>query len=606
MFAIEFPNQMMGPILREKKYRFLIFLLVAIPTFTIQAQRLDVHFKIKDIALDSGIHPIEPHQEFASRAELNIALDTFLEQLGEQGYLSARAKEQQLTTMNGVTELFIQIDPGQRWEHLVFSTDQKLEHYLKDLLDPVDKTKRNQWGDSPEMMDKTVYEIDLEKIPELLSELSQRIAEDYSPFSDLRFVHLGPLDYPVLRGKLAVNWLPLRTIDSLVIKGYPKIDRGLIKHRAGLKLPVTFEAKKIMKAESALSTLPYIDITRPSETLFESDRTTLYIYPQKTQANQIDGILGFGTNPQTNRLQFNGFLNLQLLNNFDQSESLELRYKGDGAQQQRLEVFAEVPYLFNSPFGFKSSLDVFRRDSTFTNANTSIKLTYHPFGPLQLAMGYTSINSSANATELNATADDLANYNQNLWAIEVQAQQRNRSKLMPWRYRFKIMNEFGSSDIDPSSSNTNNSVPISFKRNKLELDLVYLWDLWSNHHLYLRHHTAWLEGQNLLLNELFRFGGTQSLRGFNENLIESSQIHLFNTEYRLAFNRGFYLHHLTDFAIYRSPDSSRLQQNYSLGLGIAALTRAGLLKLQLAQGFGQRTDFSSNNTKIHLVFSTAF
>ena len=106
MFAIEFPNQMMGPILREKKYRFLIFLLVAIPTFTIQAQRLDVHFKIKDIALDSGIHPIEPHQEFASRAELNIALDTFLEQLGEQGYLSARATEQQLTTLNGVTELF--------------------------------------------------------------------------------------------------------------------------------------------------------------------------------------------------------------------------------------------------------------------------------------------------------------------------------------------------------------------------------------------------------------------------------------------------------------------------------------------------------------------
>ena len=124
--------------------------------------------------------------------------------------------------------------------------------------------------------------------------------------------------------------------------------------------------------------------------------------------------------------------------------------------------------------------------------------------------------------------------------------------------------------------------------------------------MYLKHHTDWLNGQNLLLNELFRFGGTQSLRGFNENLIESSQIHLFNSEYRLAFNKGFYIHHLTDFAFYRLLNSRKLQRNYSVGLGMALSIRAGLLKLQLARGFGERTDFSSNNTKIHLVFSTAF
>ena len=189
MFAIEFSNQMMGPILRVKKYRILIFLLVILPTLAIQAQRLDVHFKIKDVTLNSEIHPIALHQDFTSRAELNTALDTYLEQLRKQGYLSARAAEQQLTTLNGVAELFIEIDPGLRWEYLIFSTDQKLEPYLKDLLDPIDKTKRNQWDDSPEMIDQTVYEIALGKIPELLSELSQRIAEDYSPFSDLKFVH---------------------------------------------------------------------------------------------------------------------------------------------------------------------------------------------------------------------------------------------------------------------------------------------------------------------------------------------------------------------------------------------------------------------------------
>jgi len=88
--------------------------------------------------------------------------------------------------------------------------------------------------------------------------------------------------------------------------------------------------------------------------------------------------------------------------------------------------------------------------------------------------------------------------------------------------------------------------------------------------------------------------------------LETCQLHLIQAEYRLSFSDAFYIHHLSDFALYRDQIDEQMTTNYSLGLGIATITRAGLLKLQIAQGFGKRSDFSSNNTKIHLVFSSRF
>jgi hypothetical protein len=53
-------------------------------------------------------------------------------------------------------------------------------------------------------------------------------------------------------------------------------------------------------------------------------------------------------------------------------------------------------------------------------------------------------------------------------------------------------------------------------------------------------------------NELFRFGGINSIRGFEENSIIASYYGLINLEYRYRLNSGIYVHSITDAAYFEN------------------------------------------------------
>ena len=581
----------------------------------INAQELTAQFIALPSAQSQELNLSSKPQKFASRASLDQTIKTEIERLQYHGYLSVKTQEREYLSDPGQRILEISFDLGSRWQNIIFSYPKAIESYVQNIKvdfpeiapssEPTDALFQsiaipvNQEGHINYMM------IPVETVPSFLNQLSNAIAQDFSPFTQLKFIELEPMQYPTLLAKLQVNLLPQRKIDSLVIKGYTNLDRGLLKHKAGIRRPMLFEKARINRAEEILSASPYVSVLRPSEALFQEKRTTLYMYLEKKQANQIEGILGFGSDPQQQSLKLNGYLNIQLWNNLDKSEQFDLRYKADGNQQERLEIQAGLPYLGGSPLGVQAKFDLFRRDSTFTTVTSGAQITYEPFGPWSLAMGYTSIRSTT-GNEVISQQSNISDFNQGLWGISFQRLKSRNSVLMPTKSLIRVQGEFGSSDQEITLEETSLGIRQTNTRQRLNLELDYLLKLWPNHFFWLYQKTALIQGEQLRLNELYRFGGTQSLRGFNENLLETSRMHLIQSEYRLSFSEAFYIHHLTDFAYYRNELEGNMTFNYSVGLGIATVTRAGILKFQIAQGFGKRTDFSTNNTKIHLVFNSRF
>lgn len=551
---------------------------------------------------------------FSSQKALEKAVSEEISRLQKKGFISAKSSKPAVLNQEGQTIIEIRFSPGNQWQDIVFVCPKSIETYLnKERLNGVlsmaetdstsqDESRLTTLGPKHSL---TKFKISIEEVPDFLNRLSQAIAQNHSPFSQVRFSNIKPIAFPVLSAVLEAQLIPKRILDSLVVKGYDNIGQGLLKHLGGLKFPMAFDQELIKQAEQTLSSSPYVNVERSSETLFEQERTTLYMYLQKKEANQLDGILGFGSNPNDQSLQFNGYLNLKLWNNFDQGEQFDLHYKADGNQQERLEIRGELPYLWTTPFGIQSSFELFRRDSTFTTVTSKGQITYKPFGAIELAAGFSSINSST-GTGVTSNPDNIADFRQSLWGLMAQSEQGRRSVLMPRKFNFKLQTEFGSikesNSPDPQQSVTSGSKA----RQRLDLELQYLFRLWQNHYLNLYHRTAWVNGENLRLNELYRFGGTQSLRGFNENIIETAQLHLLQSEYRLSFSEAFYIHHLTDIAWHKSQAQGSLITKYSVGLGIAAVTRPGILKLQIAQGFGEQSNLSANRTKIHLVFQSQF
>ena len=70
-----------------------------------------------------------------------------------------------------------------------------------------------------------------------------------------------------------------------------------------------------------------------------------------------------------------------------------------------------------------------------------------------------------------------------------------------------------------------------------------------------------------LTNELFRFGGINSMRGFAENSIDASLLSVFNTEYRYLLNQQTYLHSIIDVGYFENEILRQKEKLYSFGLG---------------------------------------
>ena len=192
---------------------------------------------------------------------------------------------------------------------------------------------------------------------------------------------------------------------------------------------------------------------------------------------------------------------------------------------------------------------------------------------------------------------DLTDFKTELWLLGFSAEQRQNNQLFPQKYLLDFESAFGKRTNQAGRQG----------QNRFQFVGLYQMDLSQEHKIFLQNTTAYISGGNISTNEAYRFGGIQSLRGFNENTIEASALSLLNIEYRLVFNETFYLHHISDMAIFKeATSSSKTNFLFGLGFGLASQTRAGLLKLQIAQGFGQNNAFDLGQTKVHIAFASQF
>jgi len=124
--------------------------------------------------------------------------------------------------------------------------------------------------------------------------------------------------------------------------------------------------------------------------------------------------------------------------------------------------------------------------------------------------------------------------------------------------------------------------------------------------IFIQNNTSVLLSDRFLTNELFRFGGINSIRGFNENSIDASLYTVINTEYRYRFNAGFYLHSIIDIGYFENEINQLEEELYGFGIGLGLFTKAGLLKFSFANGISENQDFKFSSTKIHLSLTSRF
>lgn len=396
-----------------------------------------------------------------------------------------------------------------------------------------------------------------------------------------------------LEAELKYTLSTQRQLNDIVINGYTKFPEGHKQQIRRMYRNKTFNQENLKKVYSDFEKFRFVKQLKYPEILFEKDSTKIYVYLEKAKSNTFDGFIGF-SNGEDKKIKLNGYVDLILNNILNTGETFTLYWKSDGNDQKTFNAAIELPYIFKSPFGLKAQLNIFKQDSTFQNTRTAIDLGYFFNYNTRLYLGYQSTESS-----------DIQNL--------------NLSSLSDFKNSFVTANfeflDFKTDDfLFPEKTKVNLKAGIGSRNSKFNNNDQFFVNLELKHNLYLNEknhinvktHNFYLNSDDYIVNELHRFGGINSIRGFNENSLQANLFTSILTEYRYAMTPGIYAHTIIDYGYYQDRTSDNSGSLLGLGFGFGLLTKNGLFNIVYANGSTKDQAIKLSNSIVHISFKTNF
>jgi len=439
------------------------------------------------------------------------------------------------------------------------------------------------------------FAIRIPNIESVLQKINSQLSSTGLPFLKLKLENIEKKGKYDLRADLVVDENSKRKIDEIIVKGYEQFPKSFIKHFLKIKPEQLFDLNEVKQKTERLNDLSFTSQIKPPEVLFTKDSTSLYVYLKKTKSNTFDGFLGFGTNETTNKIEFDGYLNLNLINNLNYGEQFSLIYKSDEINQKTFDATLNLPYLFGSPIGTEFSLNIFKKDSTFTTVTQNADVFYQVNPKNKIYAGISAVQSNNLLNE--SLTENISNYNSTFYRVRYTYRKRQHLDfLFPIDLFFESSLGFGNRKSE------------AFKEQQIETKLTISknFNLDDKNSIYLNTDIKALLSDSYLVNELYRFGGINSIRGFEENSILASQYGVINLEYRFRLNSSIYIHSITDAAYFENKITQSEEKLFGFGLGFGVITKAGLLKFNYANGKNENQKFQLSKSKIHISLNAIF
>lgn len=378
-----------------------------------------------------------------------------------------------------------------------------------------------------------------------------------------------------------------RKINSFVIKGYGKVPKRFVKNLEKDFQGKIYADENLIRINQSLQNHPFISLEKPAQTLFTKDSTQVFLFLQKRKSNSFDGIIGFG-NDKTEKFTFNGSLNMNFRNMFNSFETVNIFWQRNPDKGQIFDLKSDIPYLFKSNLGLDLNVNIYRQDSTFANVKFLPSLYLHLSNRQRLGLRGTFETSSV-MDSLYIQGKDFGKKGIGVWYDFTEP-----SEIELFMHKTKIRASADYISTLYSKDNTQISQNNFFFYGERNFYIS------GNHYLNLRAETALINAKNeLVANELLRFGGWNSFRGFNENALFADFYYFGTAEYRfLAGNQAFF----DVFGQYGELNNKSLSLKpklYSFGLGFNFFLPIGLMSFQISNGneFGNPVKFG--DTKIH-------
>lgn len=429
-------------------------------------------------------------------------------------------------------------------------------------------------------------------VESFLHTVSNQLDQEGRSFSEVSLKNLKLKDNNLL-ATLQVNERNIRKINNIIIKGYSNISDKVITYDLNVQKNDLFSSKKLSEISNLTKSLLFVEEIKPPEVLFAKDSTILYLYLKKKSNNSFDGIVSFASNDNNNKLLFNGTVDLQLKNLFDGGENVSVFWNSIGNQKQEFSLSTQIPYVFNSRISPDVRFNLYKQDSTFLNTEFNPKLQYKINSKSSISLTY--VNLTSNNLKESITSNNIESFSRSLFGIGYQYKSPKTTILGQTGFNISFESLFGSRNTNMDKS----------QQYELNLELSNTFVLNERNQIYIRNQTGILLSDFLLENEIFRIGGANSIRGFNEQSIFTSQFSYINMEYRFVTSKSSYLYSISDVGFVKTINALT-ETIFGLGFGYLFTMKKTQVDLGFVLGRQPSEGFNLNSSKFIINWKSFF
>lgn len=385
-----------------------------------------------------------------------------------------------------------------------------------------------------------------------------------------------------------------RKIDKIVLQGYEKVPKRFLKNLQKEFIGTNYGEKSLLKMSRSLDGHQFVTLEKPPQTLFTKDSTQVFLPLQKKKTNSFDGIIGFG-NDQRDKFSFNGSLNVNFQNIFNGFETVAVFWQRNPDKGQTFNLQTDVPYFFNSNVGTNVNVTIFRQDSTYANVRFAPALYLHLRNHQKLGLRGT-FETSTVIDSLYVGGRDYNKRGIGLW-YEYSAP----TDIALFRHKTKVR-------IDADFVNVNyNQENVGANQTQFFFSGEHNLPLSGNHFLNVQAQLASLNSTtDLAVNELLRFGGWNSFRGFNERSFFANLYYFGTVEYRYLVGEQAFFDAFGQYGQFHNKNLGLKPKIYSFGVGFNFILPIGLMSLQISNGNEVGNPIKFGDTKIHWGVLTRF
>lgn len=431
--------------------------------------------------------------------------------------------------------------------------------------------------------------------------ISDHLRDHGYPFARVG-LRVESISSPVTFAMLFIDEGPLVTIKKIHIKGSADVRKKFVVNAIALKEGDLYEQSRLNDISSRINQIQFLKEVKPHELLFTEKGVEVFIYLESNPVSLVNGVVGLQPDPVTQENIITGDVRLKLQNVLNRGELFDVNWRSLQPTTQDLDLQLTYPFLFNTPFGIDSKFELYKQDSSFLTTNLNLGIQYFLRGGNYIKAFYESDNSNVLSGGTNAP-ENFVSVSTNRYGLGVF---RRQFDYLPNPSRgFSISLEASAGQRTSSQPGADSlTQSTTFKG---DLNITAFIPLSRRHVIRLANQTRTYYAPEIYSNEAFRFGGLQSQRGFNEELLRATTLSTFTIEYRFLVDRNSHVFAFFDQTIYENTINNYSQDEpFGFGAGFSFGTNIGIFSISYALGQQFDNPILLRDGKVHFGYVAYF